>query len=236
MLDGLWVGAHSQSSIVLRGDFEKVSLRHVTIDPGGPRSLDDSGDNIPHVTLSVEGNIELLTIESSILGPLHIVNGGYIEKIEILDSIVQSRDDTIPALNLSAAELHLRRVTVIGNVQAQCLWATDSLIAGHGNIENTQCGCFRFSAAKNDSSRLPRQYRSTWIEKPNLLFTSTRFGDAGYMQLSEAAPASIVRGAENSAEMGAFNALINPIKYDSLRAKVEEYMPFGLLPTYIFET
>jgi hypothetical protein len=45
-----------------------------------------------------------------------------------------------------------------------------------------------------------------------------------------------MRGAENGAEMGAYNALIHSIKLDSLQAKVEEYMPFGLLPVYIFET
>lgn len=236
LLDGLWIGAQLDASIVLRGDFETVTLRHVTADPGGPRTLDDTSDDIAHVTLVVEGNIELLTIESCILGPLHIENEGYIEKTVILDSILQSRDDTIPALNLSDTELQMQRVTIEGDVQAQCLWATDSLIVGHGTIENTQCGCFRFSAAKNDTSRLPRPYCSAWIDKPKLLFTSTRFGDPGYMQLSAVAPVNIVRGAENGAEMGVYNALINPIKLDSLRAKVEEYMPFGLLPVYIFET
>lgn len=236
VLDGLWIGAQPESSIVLRGDFESVILRHVTLDPGGARTLDEASDDIPTVTLVVEGNIELLTIESSILGPLHIESDGYIEKAVITDSILQSRDETVPALNLPATELHLQRVTILGDVEAQCLWASDSLIVGQGNIENTQCGCFRFSAAKNNTSQLPRQYRSIWIDKPNLLFTSTRFGDPGYMQLSTVATGNIVRGAENGAEMGVYNALINPIKLDSLRAKVKEYMPFGLLPVYIFET
>jgi hypothetical protein len=30
--------------------------------------------------------------------------------------------------------------------------------------------------------------------------------------------------------------LLNPIKLDSLRAKVDEFAPFGLLPVYVFET
>ena len=236
MLDGLWIGAQPQSSLVLRGDYETVTLRHVTLDPGGPRTQDDTSDDISPVTLVVEGNIELLTIEACILGPLHIENDGYIEKAVILDSILQSRDDTAAALKLPDTELHLQRVTIIGDLQAQCLWASETLLVGSGTIENTQCGCLRFSAAKNDSGRLPRQYRCTWIDKPNLLFTSTRFGDPGYMQLSAVAPADIVRGAENGAEIGVYNSLINSIKLDSLRAKVEEYMPFGLLPVYIFET
>ena len=235
-LDGLWIGARSDASIVLRGDFETVTLRHITIDPGGTRTQGDISDLLPQVILVVEGNVELLTIESSILGPLRINSQGYVEQTVIRDTIVQSRDETLPAVRLPYTELQLQRVTMVGDVEAQCLWATDSLIVGRGVVENTQCGCFRFSAAMKASSRLPRQYRSTWIEKPNLLFTSSRFGDPGFMQLSNVAPVSIVCGAENGAEMGAYNALNNPIKLDSLRAKVEEYMPFGLLPVYIFET
>ena len=44
------------------------------------------------------------------------------------------------------------------------------------------------------------------------------------------------RGAENGSEIGAFSSLLNPIKFDSLRAKVDEFAPFGLLPVYVFET
>ena len=236
VLDGLWIGARSEASVIFRGDFERVTLRHVTLDPGGPRTVDDASDNIPLVNLVIEGNIELLTVESSILGPMRIDNDGYIEKAVVTDSIVQSRDDGVAAIKLPDSELHMERVSVIGDVQAQCLWASDSLIVGHGTIENTQCGCFRFSAALSGGNRLPKPYRPAWIDKPNVLFTSTRFGDPGYLQLSQVASANIVRGGENGAEMGVFNALINPIRLDSLQAKMEEYMPFGLLPVYIFET
>ena len=47
---------------------------------------------------------------------------------------------------------------------------------------------------------------------------------------------SMRRGAENGSEIGAFSGLLNPIKLASLQAKVEEYMPFGLIPMYIMET
>jgi hypothetical protein len=54
--------------------------------------------------------------------------------------------------------------------------------------------------------------------------------------LSETAPEKLYRGAENGSEIGAFCNLINPIKTDSLRNKIEEYMPFGLIPILIKET
>ena len=67
-------------------------------------------------------------------------------------------------------------------------------------------------------------------------FTSMRFGDPGYAQLSEAAPQFLQRGAENGSEMGAFSSLLNPIKFDGLMAKIQEYAPFGLTHAPIFET
>ena len=41
---------------------------------------------------------------------------------------------------------------------------------------------------------------------------------------------------ENGSEIGAFSSLLNPIRLDGLRAKVDEYMPFGLIPVFVFET
>ena len=41
---------------------------------------------------------------------------------------------------------------------------------------------------------------------------------------------------ENGSEMGVYNELLDPIKRDGLRAKIEEFMPFGLLPHFLFET
>jgi hypothetical protein len=86
--------------------------------------------------------------------------------------------------------------------------------------------------------RLPKRYESPLFAPglPNHFFTSRRFGDAGFAQLSATAPDTIARGAENRGEMGAFNLLLNPVKRDDLETKVLEFMPFGLIPQFIFET
>jgi hypothetical protein len=85
---------------------------------------------------------------------------------------------------------------------------------------------------------LPPQFESHFFAPaiPNHFFTSRRFGDPGYAQLSETAPESILRGAENRSEIGAFSRLLSPIKLDDLKAKVNEFMPFGLIAQYINET
>lgn len=103
-------------------------------------------------------------------------------------------------------------------------------------MKDTQTGCFRYSAAPANS-RLPRPYESFLFEQDtNHWFTSRRFGDPGFAQLSDTAPNNLVRGAENGSEMGAFSGLLNPTKLDGLKAKIDEYMPFGLIPIFINKT
>jgi hypothetical protein len=115
------------------------------------------------------------------------------------------------------------------------LYASETLVTDRATVTDTQNGCFRFSAAK-EGSRLPRPYESHTITNAHHYFTSSRFGHPGYGQLSKTAPMELKRGAENGSEIGAFSGLINPIKLDSLRTKVNEFMPFGLIPIFIEET
>ena len=67
-------------------------------------------------------------------------------------------------------------------------------------------------------------------------FVSTRFGDAGYLWLADAASDALRRGGEDGTELGVWNRALNSIKEDSLMRKVEEYLPFGLIPMFIRET
>ena len=93
----------------------------------------------------------------------------------------------------------------------------------------------RFGAALK-GSRTPHPYRSHFIDDVAHLFTSRKFGQPGYAQLSESAPLGLLTGARNGSEIGAFSSLLNPIRLDGLRAKADEYMPFGLIPVFVFET
>ncbi|WP_204141056.1 hypothetical protein [Halomicronema sp. CCY15110] len=232
LLNGLWIGARSPQAIVLRGDYERVTLRHCTLDPGGDAA---DGTTLGPITLIIAAQIETLVIESSILGPVQVADDGLLERLILRDSIVQSRDGTQPALDLANGSACLERVTVLGAVSGQQLQATDSLITGLVTVTDTQSGCFRFSAAP-PGSRLPQPYRTYVITDANHYFTSRQFGHPAFAQLSETAPVAVRRGAENGAEMGAYSGLLNPIKLDSLKAKVAEYLPFGLIPMFIYET
>jgi hypothetical protein len=257
-LTGLWIGIEEESAaagpapcppvgaaLVLEGVFDRVVIRHCTLDPGGEKARTDPGQcqAIPYVRLLVRGSVQELVIESSIIGPIveDEISGdpGAIEELIIRDSIVQSIDPASPAIATTLGTVELERVTVFGSVDVNRLFATEALIQGLVKVTDNQHGCFRFSATQDDpAKRLPQQFESHLFAPtiPNHFFVSRRFGDPGYAQLAETAPATIIRGAENRSEIGAFNSLLNPIKLEDLKAKVNEFMPFGLIAQYINET
>lgn len=241
-LDGLWLGAAGVFQIRLLGDYKLVTLRHMTLDPGG---VDASGNVIRPVPLSVRGNVERLVIERSIVGPILVEGAGELTNLEIRDSIVDGQESTAPVISVPAGKVTMRSVTVFGEVAVEWLDASETLITGFTNVTNTQEGCFRFSGVVerkdplnpvSPHSRVPHPYESYFVPDFDGTFTSLVFGQPGFAQLSESAPLFLHRGAENGSEIGAFSSLLNPIKLDSLRAKVDEFAPFGLLPVYVFET
>jgi hypothetical protein len=237
-LDGLWVGARAARVVRLEGNFERVRLRYLTLDPGG---ADAMGASLPAVALVVSGFIEKLVIDRCILAGVRLQGAGdSIERIILRDSIVHARGAGAVALDVPTASVRMARSTVIASsladvaLRAELLDATDSLVAGIAQIANTQAGCFRFSARAAGSS-VPHPYRSHFVDDRPRLFASLRIGDPRYAQLSPAAPPELERGAENGSEIGALCSALAPIKRDGLRNKVDEYMPFGRIPNFVIE-
>ena len=243
-LDGLWIGADAAArDVVLADTWERVEVRASTLDPGG---IAADGTVLPAVGIRVEDAVESLVIQSSVISQITLAGMGSIQRLEITDSVLQA--DTV--FDLPDTEVTLVRTTVLGSARALRLWVSDSLISGTVEAIDTQNGCFRFSAAHEDSlDHVAHPYQSAFFADVSALFVSQTFGDPGYALLSEApeivllasaddtdGQASIHTGASNDGEMGATNSLLYPIKARALRAKVEEFMPFGLLPVFVVET
>jgi hypothetical protein len=67
-------------------------------------------------------------------------------------------------------------------------------------------------------------------------FTSLRYGDPGYCQLTLDTAPEIRRGAEDESEMGAFSSLKQPQREDGLRIRLDEYLRVGLEAGIFFAT
>jgi hypothetical protein len=237
ILDGLWIGSagNVNAEIIIRGDYKTVVIKNCTLDPGGSNNI--KGEALHGLPLVIEGIVNQLCIISSIAGSIRLRGTGLVDELFICDSIIQSENAAaLDAIDINSGKTVIERSTVFGNCDIHRLEASESFFTGNVNVVDTQHGCFRFSGAPQ-SSRLPRPYESfLFAHDSNSWFTSRRFGDPGYAQLSELAPTEVQRGAENGSEMGAFSSLLNPIKFDGLQSKIDEYMPFGLIPIFINKT
>jgi len=84
------------ADLVLAGTFKSVTIRCVTLDPGtagnAPALFASAADNqqLWPTRLFVEAEIQDLSVQRSITGPIRTRNGGFVETIRIEDSIVQS--------------------------------------------------------------------------------------------------------------------------------------------------
>jgi len=148
-----------------------------------------------------------------------------------------------PALAFANGDVNLSRCTVLGGMAVHRLEASECILDEFGTVEDTQHGCVRFTAWAEDSV-LPRQFECAQVPDRGPIFSSRQFGQPDYAQLLPTADSaivagnspSIIQGAADGSEMGAFAREKNPIKERSLLIKYQEFMPLGLIPVVVHVT
>lgn len=240
-LNGLLV---VDNALRVDGALDRLRLQHCALVPG--RSLTGDGEPVQPAapSLIVESGEAEVTIDSSILGAIHVHVDA---EVEIRDSILDANGRDDPAYRgLNPGEqggpLEISRCTVIGTIHAQELrLGENSIFLGPVTAERRQAGCVRFSHVPL-GSQVPRRFRcqpaipdGTPPAAAELLahrvapaFTSLRYGDPGYCQLTRSCPPEIRRGADDESEMGVFSSLQQAQREDNLRIRLEEYLRFGL--------
>lgn len=229
-----------------KNELRRLRLVHCTLLPGpspaignapaqpaGPRIICDA----PDVTIE---------IDRSIVGAIRAVEGA---RVRVTNSVVDAASESgfaYAALNNeTGAPLEVENSTIIGRVRAQMIEASNTIFlaskaqGGPGSApieaERLQQGCVRFSYVP-PGSIVPRQYEcqpkkgdsQQQMSRVRPLFTSLRYGDAGYCQLSTRCAVEIRQGADDEAEMGAFHHLYQPQREANLRTRLSEYLRFGL--------
>jgi hypothetical protein len=140
------------------------------------------------------------------------------------------------------------------------------LVAGSVRIARRDEGCLRFSYTRPDSrtprrvrcqpdlavadaiaadtaakgAPLTMAERRAAARRAQLamqpVLASRRYGQPAYAQLGRACPAGIAEGAEDGSAMGMTCHLKEPQRLANLRRRLDEYLPLGLEPGFVFVT
>jgi hypothetical protein len=207
-----------------------VTLEHCTLVTSKDRRLVPAGIEVRLTGEHARGL--KLSIECSIVGPLYLPETT--ESLRVRHSIVGNGSGYAIAADPRGAKpgptVNLERATVFGRVYARQVSACDVIFGGPLNAPAPEsAGQIRHSYLPQGSMTpegRPHLSISTGIKPPR--FTSTRYGDPGYAQLSLDCPREIRGGAADGSEMGAFHGLHQLQAEENLRAVLEEYLPAGL--------
>jgi hypothetical protein len=174
-----------------------------------------------------------LSIESSIVGPLYLPRET--EILRVSRSIVDGRPGHAIAADPGGRQpgpvLQLERSTIFGCIHAQKVTAADVLCTDPVQL------CIPAAGEDIQHSYIPEDpnlIRSAQTPPPR--FTSTRYGDPGYAQLSLDCPGEIRGGAADGSELGAFHDLHQLQAEKNLGEVLDEYLPLGLEPSVHYIT
>jgi hypothetical protein len=212
VLDGLVLAG---GPLVLVGNLPDVILRFCTLQPAtAPLSFNPA----PAASLLVR---------RCITGA--VTAGASVTRLSAADSIVQSPAATIesPGGGIAVAgqaQLQLRRVTVLGELQGRSLDAGDALLAGPVTLAQPAQSCLRYSRRPPGLSGVPT-FQGTGAVP---VWSSIRYGDSGYFHLHPNSAEALRRGGEEGGEIGANNTAEIPWRLQNLGLKLEEYLPAGL--------
>jgi hypothetical protein len=213
--------------------------------------------DLPSVKVDGPNSELRIHVRSSILGPLHVPETLTELSVQDSIVGAPQRGIAAIAADAAGKpgpKTLLERVTVFGPVSVRELaLASETIFTDAVTAQRRQSGCTRFCFVPS-GSRVPRRYRC----QPDLAleafaasrhstvdklsdeqraavearvtptFTSVRYGDPGFSQLSRTIGDEIRTGAEDGAEMGVFQHLKQPQREANLRTALEEYLRFGL--------
>jgi hypothetical protein len=218
---------------------QRLRLVHCTLVPGGGLTRDGSPASAA-LSLEVEAPDVIVEIVRCVVGPLRVAEGSSATiSHSIVDGLGQESVAYAGQGGVGGA-LTVESCTIVGKVRTAVLAASNTIFHAALAVGDTwsapviaerrQTGYVRYSFVPVNALVPPRfacQPR-TAQDQIGPRFASLRYGQPGYCQLHAACPREIGRGAADEGEMGAFHDLFAPQREDGLRARLDEYLRFGL--------
>jgi hypothetical protein len=223
---------------------QKLRLVHCTMVPGGTLRRDGT-PGAAATSIEVEAPNVTVEIERCIVGGLRMADESSATiAFSIVDSLgLENVAYAAPDGIGTGGALTVESCTIIGKVHTALLTASNSIfyaaLRTGGDTwrapviaERRQTGYVRYCYVPLDA-QLPPRYACQPQSAEQIYqivprFTSLRYGHPGYCQLHAACPCVIKRGAADEGEMGAFHDLYAPQREAGLRARLDEYLRFGL--------
>jgi hypothetical protein len=227
------------------GGLRLLRLRHCTIIAGAANAR---GPNHAPALVVDSADVEVEIDDCIIIGGLRVAPDA---SVRVRNSIIDSTSERGVAYASHRATtdpggaLRVENSTIVGKVFTTVLeLASNSIFLarlrasdgpewrGPVQAQQRQKGCARFSYLP-PNSRVPRRYRcqpEAGADETRIrpTFSSMRYGDPDYCQLSSRCPREISRGADDESEMGVFHDLYQPQRESHLRTRLDEYLRFGL--------
>jgi hypothetical protein len=254
-------GEVSLNGLVLAGGAVRVAgdgrlvVRHSTLVPGVELLADGAPAQPGEPSLHVTSGQTSVSIERSIVGGIRSHPDADVALRDCLvdagvDGIAYASTDVAPA---GGGPIVVDECTILGRLHARILDRLSNAIVlagipageeaawpGPVLADQRQRGCVRFSYLPA-GSRTPRRYRclpQSELDAAELrpVLTSARFGLPGYGQLDRRTPDAVRTGAEDEGEMGVFHHLQQPHREAYLRARLDDYLRFGLEAGLFFAT
>jgi len=263
VLEALYLtpGASMSASdpLLARAAVHALELKECTLDPGGQQLLDpallDTKKRAPShlgarlatgfgfavaAERSAFKETPSIALWRSIAGPLLVDAGAY--TLGLTDSIVDAGaglltggfavSGTTPASSWGAATT-IDGVTVFGRTHVERIEGKGGIFSGRLEAFDNQSGCLKYCWFSGDGDRLPQNHACVRAPDAFLDFTSDRFGDAGYGQLTLTTDRRVREQGPGDDEMGAFNFLLTAHKWKNLQIRFREFMPVGVRPLIV---
>lgn len=252
-------GFPSGAALIERAALARLEIVGCTLDPGGHSQRDDSRAPMQAAMrlangygFAAQADIDHfvptpdIVIQRSITGALGI-DERY--RLDIGDSIVDAglgvgdppdgRFAIAPATDPGGAwgpAFAFQGLSCFGPVRVSQVGGAGGIFTQRFEVLDNQHGCIKWSWFSGDGDRLPPNHFCLHAPDARLAFTSERFNDPGYAQLSHGSDARIRTRGPGDDEMGAYGFALEAHKWTNLQVRWREFMPLGVRPVVVLVT